>query len=168
LKAVVESLATQTVDLVLCREKDIYHALPEANSVFKTAAARALVGSYGASIILNERERYEKAIIKARGSRDEAAKLLRCRAQPFSSCKGSWSREITRPRRNSGAFMMRMPRGFIASSTIVLATFIGCVTGGKVSEQKVAVAQSFNDQHLNYQKSKSRKRMLCRAEIKSQ
>lgn len=74
LKAVVESLANNE-DAVI-REKDIYHALPEANTVFTTAAARALVGSYGASIIMNERERFEKAIIKARGNRVEAAKIL--------------------------------------------------------------------------------------------
>lgn len=75
LRAVVESLVSKSEDLVI-REKDIYHALPEANAVFTTAATRALVGSYGASIILNERERFEKAIIKARGNRVEAAKIL--------------------------------------------------------------------------------------------
>jgi transcriptional regulator of acetoin/glycerol metabolism len=51
-------------------------SLPESASVFSTTAARALVGSYGASIIISERERFEKAIIKARGSCDEAAKIL--------------------------------------------------------------------------------------------
>lgn len=75
LRAVVESLVSKIDDFVI-REKDIYHSLPEANLVFTTAAARALVGSYGASIILNERERFEKAIIKARGNRVEAAKIL--------------------------------------------------------------------------------------------
>jgi transcriptional regulator of acetoin/glycerol metabolism len=50
--------------------------LPEVASVFSTASARALVGSYGASIIVSERERFEKAIIRAKGSRDEAAKIL--------------------------------------------------------------------------------------------
>ncbi|MEI8025279.1 MAG: sigma-54 dependent transcriptional regulator [Pseudomonadota bacterium] len=74
LKAVVESLANS--DSAVIREKDIYHTLPEANTIFTAAAARALVGSYGASIVMSERERYEKAIIKTRGSRVEAAKLL--------------------------------------------------------------------------------------------
>jgi transcriptional regulator of acetoin/glycerol metabolism len=57
------------------REKDICRALPEA-AVFNTSVARSVVGAYGTSLIMSERQRFEKAIIKCRGNRDEAAKAL--------------------------------------------------------------------------------------------
>lgn len=74
LKAVIESICAKCDDDTI-REKDICRALPEA-AVFNTSVARSVVGSYGTSLILSERQRYEKAIIKCRGNRDEAAKIL--------------------------------------------------------------------------------------------
>ncbi len=75
LRSVVENLATKTTDDVI-REKDVYQALPEVMSVISTKSARALIGGYGASIIINERDRFETAIIRSKGDRTAAAKIL--------------------------------------------------------------------------------------------
>ena len=48
--------------------------------------------------------------------------------------------------------MMNIRRSFIALTLLVAATFLGCVTGGKVDGQRASVAQSFTDKHLDYQK----------------
>jgi transcriptional regulator of acetoin/glycerol metabolism len=45
-------------------------------SFLSSAITRSLVGAYGASIMMNEREKFEKAIIKAHGDRSAAAKIL--------------------------------------------------------------------------------------------
>ena len=74
LKGVVESLASRCEGDVI-REKDIYKAVPEVTKV-KSIPSRSLVGAYSASLIMSERQRFEKAIIRANGNRTEAAKEL--------------------------------------------------------------------------------------------
>jgi DNA-binding NtrC family response regulator len=74
LKGVVESLAARCEGGAI-REKDIYTVVPETASIHNTPA-RNLIGAYSASIIMNERQRFEKAIIRANGDRTAAAKLL--------------------------------------------------------------------------------------------
>ncbi len=74
LNGVVESLASRSEGDVI-REKDIYKAIPEVAAV-KSIPPRSLVGAYSASLIMNERQRFEKAIIRANGNRTEAAKSL--------------------------------------------------------------------------------------------
>ena len=74
LKGVVESLASRCEGNVI-REKDIYKAVPEATAI-KSIPSRNLVGAYSASLIMNERQRFEKAIIRANGNRADAAKEL--------------------------------------------------------------------------------------------
>ena len=79
LRAVIESLCTRTTESVI-RDKDILRVLPEAASVLTARATRTLVGTrvgaFGASLLLTERQKFEKAIIKSHGNRDAAAKLL--------------------------------------------------------------------------------------------
>lgn len=74
LKGVVESLASRC-DGDVIREKDVYKVVPEV-AAMKSIPSRSLVGSYSASLIMNERQRFEKAIIRANGNRTEAAKQL--------------------------------------------------------------------------------------------
>ena len=74
LKGVVESLVSRCEGNVI-REKDVYKAVPEVTKV-KSIPSRSLVGAYSASLIMNERQRFEKAIIRANGNRTEAAKEL--------------------------------------------------------------------------------------------
>jgi len=74
LKAVIEGVVAKCDENTI-REKDICRALPEA-AVFNTSVARSVVGAYGTCLIMSERQRFEKAIIKCRGNRDEAAKAL--------------------------------------------------------------------------------------------
>jgi len=74
LKGVIESLATRCEGGAI-REKDIYTVIPETASIHNTPA-RNFVGAYSASIIMNERQWFEKAIIKSNGNRTNAAKVL--------------------------------------------------------------------------------------------
>lgn len=74
LKGAIESMASRC-DSGVIREKDIYKVLPETAAI-KSIPSRNLIGAYSASIIMNERQRFEKAIIRANGNRTKAAKDL--------------------------------------------------------------------------------------------
>jgi DNA-binding NtrC family response regulator len=74
LKSVIESLASRCEGSVI-REKDIYNVLPET-AVSNGRSTRQALGSFGASLIMGERQRYEKAIIRANGNRAKAAETL--------------------------------------------------------------------------------------------
>ena len=75
LRAVVESLAGK-IDGDVIREKDIFQVLPEAMSIMTTKSARRLIGGYGAAVVMNERDRFERAIIRAKGDRSQASIML--------------------------------------------------------------------------------------------
>lgn len=72
LKGVIEAIGSRLKNDII-REGDICHALPEVTKVFGTKATRVLIGHYGASLISKERERFEKAIMKAKGNKKLAA-----------------------------------------------------------------------------------------------
>ncbi|MBS1958994.1 MAG: sigma-54-dependent Fis family transcriptional regulator [Bdellovibrionales bacterium] len=75
LKSTIEAIGSRLkVDII--REGDICRALPEVTKVFGAKATRILVGHYGASIISKERDRFEKAILKAKGNKKLAAEDL--------------------------------------------------------------------------------------------
>ena len=60
----------------IIREKDVCQAIPQLASLFGNRIAKSLVGRYGASLISKERERFERALLEANGSRDQAAMEL--------------------------------------------------------------------------------------------
>ena len=63
-------------EMVLFKEGDICRTLPEVTKVFGKKATRILIGHFGASLISKERDRFEKAILKARGNKKLAAEDL--------------------------------------------------------------------------------------------
>ena len=75
LRSVIESLESRCVDRMI-RERDICQVLPEVADIMSSRFTKALVGNYGASLISNERQRYERAIIQANGDRTKAAEGL--------------------------------------------------------------------------------------------
>lgn len=75
LKALVESLCSRSKDGII-READICQVLPEVASMFGNQTTRTLVGRYGTSLILKERERFNRALLDASGDRDQAARIL--------------------------------------------------------------------------------------------
>jgi len=75
LRTVIESLESRcTGDMI--REKDICQVLPDVAELLSSKFTRSLVGNYGASLILNEKQRYEKALIQADWDRSKAAIAL--------------------------------------------------------------------------------------------
>jgi DNA-binding NtrC family response regulator len=75
LKAVIESVGSR-LESDMIRESDICHSLPQVTKVFGNKTSKALIGRYGASLITKERERFEKAMLGARGNRTIAADYL--------------------------------------------------------------------------------------------
>lgn len=75
LRTVIESLESRCSGAMI-REKDICQVLPEVADLLSSRFTRKLIGSYATSLISNEKQRYEKAIIQANGDRTEAAKVL--------------------------------------------------------------------------------------------
>lgn len=74
LEAVVRNLKYQAEGDVI-REKDVCAALPDVAARLPSAF-RGPMGSYAYSLLQAERKKFEDALIKANGYRDEAAKLL--------------------------------------------------------------------------------------------
>lgn len=72
LRAVVESICARNEEKVI-RESDVCQAIPQLADLFGNRSAKAMVGRYGASLIARERDRFERAILEANGSRDKAA-----------------------------------------------------------------------------------------------
>ncbi len=64
------------------RQADIFRATPEFAT--GTKVLKGLVGSYGTTLIAAEKKRFMLAIEQARGSRDEAAKILGLSRATFS------------------------------------------------------------------------------------
>lgn len=73
--SVIDSICSKLAGKVI-REKDICQVLPAVTVLLNSRITKSLVGQYGARMISNERRRFEKAIIQARGDRETAAKLL--------------------------------------------------------------------------------------------
>jgi len=82
LKAVVESLISRCTDGIV-REIDVCQLIPEIANFQSAHINRHLVGRYGASLIANERSRFEKAIIQANGDKNKAANLLKMSRATF-------------------------------------------------------------------------------------
>jgi transcriptional regulator of acetoin/glycerol metabolism len=74
LKQAIESLSHRCTSNQIS-ENDIYRVLPELAGL-KLSSSGLRSGAYSSYIMLQERQRYERAIIKANGNRSEAAKLL--------------------------------------------------------------------------------------------
>ena len=72
LKGVIEAIGSRLKNDII-REGDICRALPEVTKVFGNKATRLLIGHFGASLISKERDRFEKAILKAKGNKKLAA-----------------------------------------------------------------------------------------------
>ena len=75
LKFRVEQIVSRSEDGII-REQDICFAIPEVAGLYLGKKSRNLIGRYGASIISEERSRYEKALKDSLGVRGQAAKLL--------------------------------------------------------------------------------------------
>lgn len=75
LKAVIESICPRISDRII-REKDICQALPQVSEIYTSQTTRVLVGRYGAALISQERERFQRALIESDGNRDKAAQIL--------------------------------------------------------------------------------------------
>jgi transcriptional regulator with PAS, ATPase and Fis domain len=75
LKSIIEAIGSRLKENII-REGDICRALPEVTKVFGKKATRILIGHFGASLISKERDRFEKAILKAKGNKKLAAEDL--------------------------------------------------------------------------------------------
>lgn len=75
LEAMIETMAYRCEKQVI-REKDVCRALPELSSLVTSRQTVTFLGKTGANLITQERKRFEKAIIDAKGDRSKAAELL--------------------------------------------------------------------------------------------
>jgi len=58
----------------IIRQADVFKAAPEF--AIKTKALKGLVGTYGSTLIVNEKKRFLLALQQSRGNREDAAKIL--------------------------------------------------------------------------------------------
>jgi len=75
LQAVIELARSRTKSDVI-RDKDICEALPELTELPASRVQEAVLGRYGVQLVSEERRRYERAIILAKGDRAKAANVL--------------------------------------------------------------------------------------------
>jgi DNA-binding NtrC family response regulator len=75
LQATVEAVSSRVQSNVI-RESDICQVLPEVTEYCVSHTSRGRVGRYGASLIQNEKKRFENAILAAKGDRTQAAQAL--------------------------------------------------------------------------------------------
>lgn len=75
LVSTVENIAINAKNSVV-REKDVCAAVPSLAGHQGPGLTRGPLGSYGYSLLNSEKKRFESALIRAQGNRDEAAKLL--------------------------------------------------------------------------------------------
>lgn len=75
LEATIETMAYRCEQKTI-REKDVCKAIPELSNLVTSKQTVSFLGKQGAALISQERKRFEKAIIDARGDRTKAAELL--------------------------------------------------------------------------------------------
>jgi transcriptional regulator with PAS, ATPase and Fis domain len=75
LEATVETMAYRCEQKAI-REKDVCKAIPELSNLVTSKQTVSFLGKQGAALVSQERKRFEKAIIDARGDRTKAAALL--------------------------------------------------------------------------------------------
>jgi DNA-binding NtrC family response regulator len=75
LKTIIENAEIRAADGVI-RDKEICQALPELAKINRAQLSALPIGHYNKSLIINERRRFEKALIQANNNREDAAKIL--------------------------------------------------------------------------------------------
>jgi DNA-binding NtrC family response regulator len=75
LESVIETMSYRCENRII-REKDVCNAIPEISKLFTPKQTLSFLGKTGASLVNQERKRFQKAIIDANGDRDKAAELL--------------------------------------------------------------------------------------------
>lgn len=82
LQTIVEILISRSTDSTI-REKDVCQAIPELGNMYLSRFVRPFLGKEGATLIANEKKRFQKALIDARGDRNKAAILLKISRATF-------------------------------------------------------------------------------------
>lgn len=75
LKSAIEFMAQRAQDGVI-REREVFLAVPHLSRIYGDKANKAIVGRYGATVIIKEKERFAHALAESQGSREDAARLL--------------------------------------------------------------------------------------------
>ncbi len=75
LEGVIETMSYRCENRII-REKDVCNAIPEISKLFTPKQTLSFLGKTGASLVNQERKRFQKAIIDSNGDRDKAAELL--------------------------------------------------------------------------------------------
>lgn len=75
LQSMIENVCNGLSDNVI-REKDICQAIPALATIYGNKATKLLVKRFGTSLLSQEKERFEKALLECHGNRDQAANAL--------------------------------------------------------------------------------------------
>lgn len=75
LEATIETMAYRCEQKTI-REKDVCKSIPELSNLVTSKQTVSFLGKQGTALISQERKRFEKAIIDARGDRTKAAEIL--------------------------------------------------------------------------------------------
>lgn len=75
LEATVETMAYRCENRTI-RDKDVCKAIPELSNLITSKQTVSFLGKQGAALVSQERKKFEKAIIDARGDRTKAAEML--------------------------------------------------------------------------------------------
>jgi DNA-binding NtrC family response regulator len=82
LEATIETMAYRCENKII-REKDVCKAIPELSNLVTSKQTVSFLGKQGAALVTQERKRFEKAIIDARGDRTKAAEMLKVSRATF-------------------------------------------------------------------------------------
>lgn len=82
LEATIETMAYRCENKII-REKDVCKAIPELSNLVTSRQTVSFLGKQGAALVTQERKRFEKAIVDARGDRTKAAEMLKVSRATF-------------------------------------------------------------------------------------
>ncbi len=82
LEATIETMAYRCEQKTI-REKDVCKAIPEMSNLVTAKHTVSFLGKQGATLVSQERKRFEKAIIDANGDRTKAAEILKISRATF-------------------------------------------------------------------------------------
>ncbi len=82
LESTIEAMVPRCKDAVI-RERDVCQAIPELGQLYTAKVPRTFLGKEGSALIASEKQRFQKALIEARGDRTKAAQILKISRATF-------------------------------------------------------------------------------------
>ncbi len=104
LQSAVEFICSRLERGQIIREQSVCEAIPELGRLYLSPGLRVTLGHQGAVLVSNERKRFQKALLDAKGDRTEAARLLGISRATFFRRAREFGIASSRPRSTSSLF----------------------------------------------------------------